>query len=445
MTDLRIIDRLLSPLRQPREPIAKQSAIPISKHLDDVEQCIKGIVSGSSDVACRRLEVGSKRVSVLLFFLKGMTDEVSIQDYILRPLLHYREAPVQAEILQKTVLEVRETSSTDDLNGAIAQMLRGKVVLFIEGSTQAIVMDARQYFGRVTEEPEAETTVTGPRDGFVENVERNLALIRKRLPTPELKSRQMHLGLNTHTDVAVCYMADRITPELLSEVMQRLEQLQQLDFPDVMDTSIIAEAIEDHPGSPFPQTMETERPDRTVANLLEGRVCILMDGTPKALIIPAALPDMFQSPEDYYQRPLAAAIARWLRYVAAFLTTTSSAIYVAVLTFHYEVIPQRLVVSVARNRALVPFTSIFEALVLEAAAELLREATNRLPSTVGQVIGVVGALVLGQSAVQANLISPLLVIVVAISTISSFAIPNNPGAIALRLMRFPMILAAGYL
>jgi hypothetical protein len=154
---------------------------------------------------------------------------------------------------------------------------------------------------------------------------------------------------------------------------------------------------------------------------------------------------MFQSPEDYYQRPIPATVSRWLRYLAALVATNASALYVAVMTFHYEVIPHRLVLSVARNRAVVPFTSLFEALVLETAAELLREATNRLPSTIGQVIGVVGALVLGQAAVQANLISPLMVIIVAISTISSFALPNHPTATSIRLLRFPLILAAGFL
>lgn len=249
----------------------------------------------------------------------------------------------------------------------------------------------------------------------------------------------------TQTSVVVCFMEGTVRPGLLEEVMIRLQHLQKYDSPEVLDTSYIAQAIEDHPLSPFPQTMTTERPDRVVANLLEGRVCLIVEGTPKVLIMPSGLTDQFQSPEDDYVRPLPAMIARWLRFVAAVLGTTASAIYVAVLTFHYEVIPHRLIVNVARNRALVPLPALLEALLLAIAAELLREATNRLPSTVGQVIGVVGALVLGQAAAQANLVSPLLVIVVAVSTIASFAVPNNSSATALRLMRFPMILAAGFL
>lgn len=444
---MRFLDRLFASLSEKRNPISgrKRDPKPISKHLSDNLRFIEETFSDTSDFVHRRLRVGKNQAIVAVLYLRGLTDEVTIRDNIVRPLLHYDGASLQAEKIQETVLEVGNAFRTDDLYRVVNYVLRGSVILLLDGSPQAVVVDARVYQGRAIEEPKSERTITGPRDGFVENLQQNLALVRKRLPSDRLKSQMMQLGSITQTSVTICYMEGRVQPRLLQEVRQRLENLQDNDFPSVLDTSYVAQAIEDHPWSPFPQTMATERPDRTVTNLLEGRVCLLMDGTPKALIIPATLTDMFQSPEDYYQRPLPATVSRWLRFLAAFVATTSSALYVAVLTIHYELIPQKLVISVAKNRALVPFTSLFEALALELAAELLREATNRLPSTVGQVIGVVGAIILGQALVQANLISPLLVIVVAMSTIASFAVPNNPSATALRLMRFPMILASGFL
>lgn len=444
---MRFKDRLLSALAARRQAAGQNEKPPrpISRRLETNLRYLTEALADSHDFVLRELTIGKDKARVAVLFVKGLTNETTIQESVIRPLLGIKKVPMNIDMIARTVVEAGDVTLLRELEQALSAILRGRVALLLDGCTRALIIDARIYKGRNIEEPQAETTVTGPRDGFVENVTENMALLRKRLPTPHFKSKMMRLGTITQTSVIVCYVDNLVRPGLLEEVMQRLQHLQQYDLPEVLDTSYIAEAIEDHPGSPFPQTMATERPDRTVANLLEGRVCLLVDGSPKATIIPAALPDQFQSPDDYYQRPLAASILRIMRYVAAFLGTTASAIYVGILTYHYEVIPQRLIVNVAKARALVPFTSLVEALVMEAVVELVREATARLPSTAGQVIGVVGALVLGQSAVQANLVSPLLVIVIAASTIGSFAIPNNPMAISLRLLRFPLILAAGFL
>lgn len=442
-----IMARLLSSLRVQRQHPScdGDKSRPISKQLAKNIQYVNETLSNSSDLIKRELKIGRSKAPLVLFYLKGLTNETTIQENIVRPLLRYDGTSLQADEIEQTVLEAGDVFLQNDLNKTISEVLRGQVAVLIEGSQHSIIVGARMYLGRDIEEPTAEKTITGPREGFVENMQQNMAMVRKRLPSAMFKSRLIQLGNLTKISVAICYMEDKVTSQLLQEVMGRLHHLLQVDLPEVFDTSYIGQAIEDHPLSPFPQTMSTERPDRTVANLIEGRVCLLVDGTPKALIVPAGLTDQFQSPEDYYQRPLAATVSRWLRFVGAFLGTTASAIYVAVLTFHYEVIPQRLIVNVAESRAMVPFPSLFEALVLEGAVELLREATNRLPTSVGQVIGVVGALVLGQAAVEASLVSPLLVIVVAVSTIASFTIPNNPASTALRLLRFPLILSAGFL
>lgn len=444
---MNILAKLLSPFRSERQHKSqdKDEPRPISKQIELNTAYVDATLRNCSDFTRRELRVGPGRTAVTILYLKGLTNETTIQESIVRPLLHYTGASLQVERVEQTVLEAGDISQLCDLNQTISEVLRGQIALLIDGCSCAILVEARAYPGRNIEEPTAEKTITGPRDGYVENLQQNMAMVRKRLPSANLKSRLFRFGSETQTAVALCYMENKVPPQLLREVLDRLHHLQHANPPDVLDTSFISQAIEDHPHSPFPQTMSTERPDRTVSNLLEGRICLLVEGTPKAVIVPAGLPDQFQSPEDYYQRPLAATVARFIRFLGAFLGTTASALYVAVLTYHYEVIPHRLIVNVARSRAMVPFPSLFEALVLEGAVELLREATNRLPSNVGQVIGVVGALVLGQAAVEASLVSPLLVIVVAVSTIASFAVPNNPTATALRLMRFPLILSAGFL
>lgn len=352
-----LLDRLLGALRVRRhspERVHRQT-LPISRRLSENLIYISRTLSDAPDLVQRKLQIGKNGTAAMLFYLTGLTNETTIQESVLRPLLHYTGHTVAPEAVQQEVLEAGRVRLLSDLNLTISELLRGQLVLLLDGSAQSIAIEARQYPGRAVTEPTAEKTITGPREGFVENIQQNTALVRRRLPSPNFKSRTLQLGTITRTNISVCYMEDKVQTGLLEEVLQRLEHLQQFDLPEVLDTSYVGQAIEDHPLSPFPQTMSTERPDRTVANLLEGRVCILVDGTPKALIIPAGLFDQFQSPEDYYQRPWVATMARWIRYLAAVLATTSSALYVAILTFHYEVIPHRLIVNVARSRSLVPF------------------------------------------------------------------------------------------
>lgn len=440
-----LLRRFLSAKREPPQR-DKEASRPVHKSLQNNLDYSIAALGGAGDFIHRRFVTGKRgEVEAALLFLQGLTDYGTVQNNILQPLQMYSGSVSSAKCLAAQAISACETSITQNLSQAIDWVLQGMTVFLLDGSTEAVAIDARGVPGRQVEEPTAEKTVAGPREGFTESLERNLALIRKRLPSTRLKTIAMKLGTITKTTVTVCYLQGHVETPVLEEVLQRLEHLKHNDLPDILDSTYVAEAIEDHPLSPFPQTAYTERPDRTVASLIDGKVCIIVDGTPSVAIMPASLPDVFQSPEDYYQRYLPATVSRWLRYLAAFLGTSASALYVAVVTYHYEVIPQRLIVSVARARAMTPFGALFEALVLEGAVEMLREATTRLPTTVGQVIGVVGALVLGQAAVQANLVSPLLVIVVAVSTIASFAIPNNPAATALRLMRFPLILAAGFL
>lgn len=428
--------------RRPKVEAGLEGERPISSHLDANLTYIDEVFANTSDFVCRRLKVGQRQAA--LVYLRGITDAKLIQQGVADPLLQCKGSASLRDVMG--CLSASNFDCTDDLNGALHSMLDGRAVLICQGFTTAISIDVVKFAKRAISEPKSDAAINGPQEGFIENLEDNMGLIRRRLRTPDFKSQVRRIGVLTRTPVAICYLEDQVDKQLLAEVEERLQQLQsQENLPKVLDSSYIVESISDHPLSPFPQILQTERPDVVVAHLIEGRVCILVDGSPVALAMPAAFFDFFQTADDYYLHPFFSSMSRWLRLLAVVITTTASAAYVAVTTFHYEVIPSRLVLSVARNRGIVPLSSFLEALIMEVTIELLREATIRLPATVGQVIGVVGALVVGQAAVQAGIVAPLLVIVVAISTIAAFAIPNNEQASAIRLLRFPLLLAANFL
>ncbi len=400
---------------------------------------IAQLFADSADLVCRRLQVGQRPAA--LVYLKGITNSQLIQQGIAKPLLGCKRGSTLDEIL--ACLSVSDYATMDDLHQALQQMLDGRVLLLCQGMATVVAIDVVGFPKRSIVEAETDAAISGPLDGFIESIEDNLALIRRRLRTPHFKSKTMRLGILSRTPVAICYLEDRVDRQLLAEVEQRLQRVQaKEELPKVLDSYYVMESISDHPLSPFPQALQTERPDVIAANLVEGRVGLLVDGSPVALVVPAAFFDFFQTADDYYVHPLFATAGRWLRLSAVFVTTSVSALYVAVTTFHYEVIPSKLVNAVAQTRGVVPLSSFSEAIIMEVTVDLLREATIRLPTKVGQVIGVVGALVVGQAAVQAGLVGPLLVIVVAISTIAGFAVPNNEQATALRMLRFPLILAA---
>lgn len=428
--------------RPPKVSAGLEGERPISAHLDANLTYIDEVFANSSDLVCRRLKVGQRQA--VLVYIRGITDAKMIQQGIADPLLQCKGSASLRDVMG--CLAVSNFDCTDDLNDALHSMLDGRVVLLCQGLTTAISIDVVMFAKRAISEPKSDAAINGPQEGFIENLEDNMALIRRRLRTPVFKSQVRRLGILTRTPVVVCYLEDRVDKQLLAEVEKRLQRMQTREnLPKILDSSYLVESIVDHPLSPFPQILQTERPDVVAAHLVEGRVCLLVDGSPVALAMPAAFFDFFQTADDYYLHPFFSSISRWLRLLAVLISTTASSAYVAVTTFHYEIIPSRLVLNVARNRGVVPLSSFLEALIMEVTIELLREATIRLPTTVGQVIGVVGALVVGQAAVQAGVVAPLLVIVVAISTIAAFAIPNNEQASAIRLIRFPMLLAANFL
>lgn len=322
----------------------------------------------------------------------------------------------------------------------VEHLSTGQPVLLIDREARALYFGLQKWDKRAVAEPEAETIIRGPREGFTEALTVNTAMIRRRIRNPGLKMKSLSLGRHTRTKVVVTYIQEITDSTLVEEVINRLRRI---DIDGVLESGYLEEFIEDNPYSPFPQVINTERVDIVAANLLEGRVAILMEGTPFALVVPATLASLMQSPEDYYQRFIIGTAIRWLRYFFIGISLLLPSLYVAVISFHQELIPTSLLVTIASSRDRVPFPALVEALLMEIMFEILREAGVRLPKQVGAAVSIVGALVIGQAAVGAGLVSTPMVMVVAITGIASFATPRYTTAIAFRMLRFPIIFLAG--
>lgn len=383
------------------------------------------------DLVVRRFRNKEEQECVIVF-LDGMVDRNVISDFIIQ----YTTSPDKTYDGPAT----NELESTDRLKQVIRNILSGSAVLMVEGKKQAFLNNTRGWDRRSVEEPQTESVVRGPRDGFCETLCVNSALIRFRLKDPNLRVRHMVVGQRTQTDIYVMYIEGLAHPPLVQEILSRIEKI---NVDSILESGYIEQMIQDRRWSPFPQIQNTERPDKVVANLLEGKVAILVDGTPFGLIAPAVFSQFYQSPEDYYERFYIAILIRFIRLISILIALMLPSLYIAFSSFHPEMIPSRLVIAMAAGRSTVPFPSLVEALFMELAIEILREASVRLPGPIGPTIGIVGALVVGEAAVSAGLVSPVMVIIVAVTTIGSFASPSYSAAIAIRMLRFPVMLMAG--
>ncbi len=425
----------------------------IPARIDSIEAEIKSLFGErNSDVIMRRVDLWTcPEVHGLLFYIEGLTDRATINAFGLEALMHGERGPVTSplprdpkllvELIISHLLPAGQVSAVDDLNKVVEKVLTGEAALFIQDTRQAILFEAKGWEHRTVGEPSTEKTLRGPRESFTEVLRTNTALVRRRLKTPDLRFDGTRVGVRSKTDVVVVYIEGITDPQLVEEVKMRIASI---DTDIAGDSGIIEEFIEDSPASPFPQMQYTERPDRFCAGISEGLVGIIVDTSPFALMAPANLPTFFQSAEDFYDRFPFAGTLRSLRYVAGLLALTFPAFYVAIATHHQEMLPTSLALAIAGSHLSVPFPTIVEALLMELALELIRESAVRMPDPVGQTMGFVGALLLGDAAVSAGLVSPIMVIVVAVTGLASFSIPHYSVSLAVRLLRFPLLLLASW-
>lgn len=424
-----------------QQQMAKQQD-PLSANLNVNLQLFRDIYEECSDVAFRPFLIGGKANAVLIY-IEGLSNIEEMDANVLAPLMQestgIRNTPNELLEMKLSVTKVKKVKT---LAECVEQISIGNPILLVEQENEGFALGLAKWEKRSVEEPTAESTVRGPRDGFTETLGVNTSLLRRKLRSPKLKMKSMQVGRYTQTEVIIAFIQDIADKSLIEEVINRV---QRIDIDGILESGYIEEMIEDYPFSPFPQILSTERPDVAVSSLLEGRVVILVDGTPFALIAPTTLYSLLQSSEDYYQRFIIGTAIRWLRYLFVLISLLLPSIYVAVLTYHHEMVPTTLLLSMAASREAVPFPVLIEALIMEITFEALREAGLRLPKQVGSAVSIVGALVIGQAAVQAGLVSAPMVMVVAITGIASFTLPRYSAGIALRMLRFPMIILAGSL
>lgn len=419
----------------------------ISGSLEEFDSIIDKVFGGTKDLSVRKFHVfGQYRAAMYGF--PHMVEQSTINEDIMKPLMHIPQhlqgRNIQMEdlgdVLMQETLYHGDVAREEKVDGVLLAVLAGNTVVLIEGLKEAFLVSARSIEKRSIEQPATEQVIRGPREGFIESLGSNLALVRYRLQSADLRVDMRDIGQRTKTKVAICYMEGITDPELLKELGRRLDRI---DIDGVLDSGYLEQFIEDNKWSPFPQVQYTERPDKIVANLLEGRVAILVNGSPLALVVPTVFNQFYQTVEDYTERFMLMSAIRMARLVALIFSLVFPSLYVAIISFNPELIPTEFAVAVAGGRAGVPFPAVVEVLIMEVSMEVLREATIRLPQQVGGALSIVGVLVIGQAAVSAGFSSPITVVIIALTTIGSFATPAYNAALALRLLRFPLIIMAG--
>ncbi len=422
------------------------------KSLKSNMEIMKSYFTDCEDLIYREFEVGQVlKVKMTLIYIDGLTDSDAISDHIIRSLFYEEELKSFTESgYRTTILEgiKREGLSAADIkeefhiDKLLDSILLGDTLLLVDNIDIGIVISTKKYPSRSVDEPKTETVIRGPRDGFNESLRTNTALVRRRIKDTNLKSKMYQIGRRSKTSVVMMYIEDIVDKSIVTEANNRLNAI---DIDAVLDSSILESLIEDNYLSPFPQINNTERPDEVASGLYEGRVVLIVDNSPFALIIPGTIGTQLQSTEDYYTRWTEATPIRLLRFVAMFLTLLSPALYIAITAFHPGLLPTKLIYFLAGSRVSVPFPAVIETVIMEGTMELIRESGTRISGPVGTTIGIVGGLIIGQAAVEAGIVSPIIIIVVAISAIASFAIPTYELSAALRISRFVFILLAAVL
>ncbi|WP_192703741.1 spore germination protein [Paenibacillus sp. OAS669] len=452
MRGQRLLNRLFKLFKSSKNRINPASLIPnaaghsgeqkLSLHLQQNDQTLRTIYANCSDVIYRSFLIAG-RTKAMLVYIDGLADSQGLEDYVIAPLMNETTGGITGiKPFVERKISVSQANEFSTIQECIEYLSSGNPVLLCDNEANGLALGLSKWEKRSIEEPAAESLIRGPREGFTETLRTSTSQLRRIIKSPQLKMEAMKIGNYTQTNVVIAYVAGLVDMTLVEEIKTRLNRIQ---IDGVLESGYIEEMIEDNPYSPFPQLLSTERPDVVCGCLLEGRAAILVEGTPFVMVAPITLFSLLQAAEDYYQRFWIGTATRWLRYSFTLISLLFPSLYVAVLTFHQEMVPGSLLISMASSREAVPFPALGEALLMEITFEALREAGIRLPKQVGAAVSIVGALVIGQSAVQAGLVSAPMVIVVALTGISSFMVPRYIMGITIRLLRFPLIFLAGTL
>ncbi len=410
--------------------IADYKGIPLSRELEKNIQLFKDIFKKDAVLRLRRVSVRNAcSYNCALFYMDGMINAELLNESVIRPLLTSpaeRKEDSLVGFISKQVLFAGETVITDSVEDMLRALLYGDTLLLVDGCTDAVTINTKGWRTRGISEPDDERVLQGPREGFDEAALLNLAMIRRKLLTPDLCTEALRVGRRSDTPVFICYLDSLVNRRTLDEVKKRIKAL---DMDGILDSNYIAEQIRDHPRSIFKTSGSTERPDIAAARLLEGRIALVVDGTPVVMTVPYLFSENFQSDEDYYLNYAVSSVGRLLRFICFFLSVSIPAVFIAATSYHKELLPTSLALTVAQLRGGVPFSALWECVLLIFVFEILKEAGVRMPQSLGHALSVVGGLVVGQAAVEARIVSAPMLIIVALSGISGLMVPRLKGAV----------------
>jgi hypothetical protein len=408
-----------------------------SLNIDELKEQLKKEMNSSSDLNFRTLKKDGKRI--LFCFLASVIDKNAIDDFVIRTIQDHKEVNWSIENLVQ-ILPIAQLSTTNQLKEVISSLIEGNAYIFVENEPAGLLANTSKTVERSLEKAETESLVYGPKISFTESLNTNLNILRNNIKDANLCLDDIVIGTRGKAKGKIIYIKDITNEETVNTFKQRINDLK---VDHIADTTVLGQLIESNSWTVFPQLMTTELPDRVTGAILKGKVVVLMDRSPAALYGPTPFFSFFETTEDVYMRWNMGFFLRMLRLSAIFLSVLLTPAYVAVVTYHYEVIPSPLLVTLGQSRSNVPFPPVFEALLLEFIIELLREAGARLPTKVGQTMGIVGGIVIGQAAVDAGFTSNILIIIIALSALGSFTSPSYIMGTAIRIIRFPIIIMAG--
>lgn len=432
----------MNPYENSQKQFNHHISISLSKNLEILKQR----TGNSSDIIIRHLKLGhhSKR-KIALVYIKGMIDNQSVNEFLIDAMINHSVLQEEAlnqdiiEWLTEDVVALSEINKINHWDELFISLMSGHSIILIDGISEALCVSTQSDNWRSIQESTTNVSIRGSKEAFTESIETNIAMVRRIINTPDLWTESMKIGKVTKTDVSIMYINGIAKNEVIEEVRMRLDRI---NIDAILESGYIEQLIEDQSTSTFPTIKHSDRPDVIAGNLLEGKIAIFVNGTPFVLLVPALFINFFQSVDDYYERFDIITAIRFLRILIFFVSLVGPAIYIAATTFHQEMVPNKLVVIIAAQRESVPFPAFVEAIIMEITFEILREAGIRMPKAIGSTISIVGAIVIGQAAVQAGIVSPAMVIVVSITAIASFATPSYTIAISARLIRFIFMVSA---
>lgn len=416
-------------------PQIEQIHFSFTKDLQGNIEKIKTALSNSSDIAVKKINLHNLDAAII--FIDTLSDKMDIQKVIDNMTSSNYPLDETLSFSLKTY-ENKDTLSKDCVNDILA----GYVLIFIDGQDEPYSFMARKHDGRSVSQPINEQIVQGSHEGFIESLETNIFLVRKNLISPNMTVKKFQIGKEAQRAVALLYLNNLANPDIVKKIEKRITSI---DIDHLFSFAYAEAFIENYSFTPFPQSLTTERVDRVCGNLTEGRIAILVEGSSSALILPVTFFAFYQSPDDYNTRFTIGSFYRLIRYIAFMMAVLLPSLYIAIIGFHNEVLPSYLVFLAKKSVESIPYSPLIEAVIVETFIELIREASLRLPTKIGPTIGIVGGLVIGDAIVQAGLVSNLMVVIVALTSISSFVIPSSDMSLTVRILRFPFMVLAAFL